>query len=357
MINEMRVKMKDIRNQTKEELISMVAKLGEKPFRGKQIYEWVSQKGVMGFDEMKNIPQALREKLSKEFRIDNYKIVEQHKAADGTIKVLGALSDGNMIESVFMTYKHGHSACISTQVGCKMKCSFCASTLGGVVRSLTAGEYLGQIYALQRLTGERIDNVVLMGSGEPLDNYEQTVKFIKMATFSEGLNLSIRSITVSTCGLVPEIYKLADEKFGITLAISLHNPFQEEREEIMPISKRYNIKELMKAVDYYIEKTGRRVTFEYALIDGVNDTLLHADQLGMMLKGKLVHVNLIPVNAVKEKSYKPAKMERINGFKSQLMDKYNINTTVRRELGSDINAACGQLRNSRIEKDESSVQK
>lgn len=349
--------MKDIRNQTKEDLIKALEKIGEKPFRGKQIYEWVAQKGVMSFDEMKNIPQTLRDKLSREFSIDNYKIIEEHKAADGTIKVLGALSDGNMVEAVFMTYKHGHSACISTQVGCKMKCSFCASTIGGIVRSLTAGEYLGQIYALQRLTGKRIDNVVLMGSGEPLDNYEQTVKFVKMAIFAEGLNLSIRSITISTCGLAPEIYKLADEKFGLTLAISLHNPFQEEREEIMPITKRYSIKELIKAVDYYIEKTGRRVTFEYALIEGVNDTLLHADQLGVMLKGKLVHVNLIPVNAVEEKSYKPTKIDRINGFKSQLMDKYNINTTVRRELGSDINAACGQLRNSRLEKDESSEQK
>jgi len=341
--------MKDLRNMSKEQMIEIMTSIGEKPFRGKQLYEWIS-KGVMAIDEMTNMSTGLRQKLAEKYSVDNYRIIEHHKAKDGTIKALGVLADGNIVESVFMTYKHGHSACISTQVGCKMKCSFCASTIGGVVRSLTAGEYLGQIFALQRLTGERINNVVLMGSGEPLDNYDESVKFIKMATDPEGLNLSVRGITLSTCGLVPEIYKLADEKFGITLAISLHNPFQVERAEIMPITKRYPIVDLIKAVDTYIEKTGRRVTFEYALIEGINDTMLHMDQLGVLLKGKLVHVNLIPVNAVAEKDYKPTKIEKINGFKNQLMDKYNINTTVRRELGSDINAACGQLRNSKLVK-------
>ena len=343
--------MKDLRNMTQEQMTELVVSLGEKAFRSKQIYEWVT-KGVCSFDEMTNVSSQLREKLSAVCMLDNYKIIEAIKAKDGTIKFLGALRDGNVVESVFMTYKHGHSACISTQVGCKMKCSFCASTLGGVVRSLTAGEYLGQIYALQKYTGERINNVVLMGSGEPLDNFDESVKFIKMATDPQGLNLSVRSITLSTCGLVPEIYKLADEKFGITLAISLHNPFQEEREEIMPITKRYGIKDLLKAVDYYIEQTGRRVTFEYALIDGVNDSLIHAGQLGVLLRGKLVHVNLIPVNAVKEKDFKPTQIDKINRFKNELLDKYHINTTVRRELGSDINAACGQLRNSKILKGE-----
>jgi len=339
--------MKDLRNMSKQQIINFVEALGEKPFRGKQVYEWVI-KGVSQFEEMANLPNALRQKLSEVAILDNYKIIQQLKAKDGTIKVLGALKDGNLVESVFMTYKHGHSACISTQVGCKMKCSFCASTLNGIVRSLTAGEYLGQVYALQKLTGHRIDNVVLMGSGEPLDNYEESVRFIKMVTDEDGLNLSGRSITLSTCGLVPEIYKLADEKFAITLAISLHNPFQEERMEIMPISKRYPIKELLKAVEYYAEKTGRRVTFEYALIAGVNDTELHAEQLGSLLRGKLVHVNLIPVNAVEEKAFKPSQNDQINRFKTILLDKYRINTTVRRELGSDINAACGQLRNSHL---------
>ena len=228
--------MKDIRNMSQEQIAELVVALGEKAFRSKQIFDWVS-KGVSSFDEMTNVSAALREKLAQVCSIDNYKIVEELKAKDGTVKVLGALKDGNVVESVFMTYKHGHSACISTQVGCKMKCTFCASTIGGVVRSLTAGEYIGQIFALQNLTGERVNNVVLMGSGEPLDNYDETVRFIKMATNPLGLNMSIRNITLSTCGLVPEIYKLADEKFGITLAISLHNPFQEEREEIMQIGR------------------------------------------------------------------------------------------------------------------------
>ncbi len=339
--------MKDLRNLTKEQLMELAIKLGDKAFRGKQLYEWIT-KGVSSFDEMTNMPTSFKQKLADSSYLDNYKILEHHVAKDGTIKALGALHDGNIVESVFMTYKHGNSACISTQVGCKMKCTFCASTLNGVVRSLTAGEYLGQLYALQKLTGKRINNVVLMGSGEPLDNYEASVRFIKMACDEEGLNISGRNITLSTCGLVPEIMKLADEKLQITLAISLHNPFQEERAEIMPITRRYGIKALIEAVDYYIKQTGRRVTFEYALIDGINDSNLHAEQLGVLLRGKLVHINLIPVNAVKEKAYRPTQNDKIYGFKSLLMDKYNINTTVRRELGSDINAACGQLRNSKL---------
>ena len=341
----------DLRTLTLDQLIELVVKKGEKTFRGKQLYEWIC-KGVASFDEMTNMPAAFKEKLKVDCLLDNYKIIEQQRAKDGTIKVLGALRDGNMVESVFMTYKHGHSVCISTQVGCKMKCSFCASTLHGVVRSLTAGEYLGQIYALQNLTGQRVNNVVLMGSGEPLDNYDETLKFLHMATDESGLNLSVRNITLSTCGLVPQIYKLADEKLGITLAISLHNPFQEERAQIMPISNKYNIKDLIQAVEYYIEKTNRRVTFEYALIENVNDTDLHAEQLGVLLRGKIVHVNLIPVNAVAEKDYRPANSERIQAFKSKLENKYHINTTIRRELGSDINAACGQLRNSKLQKGE-----
>ena len=341
--------MKDLRNYNETQLKELLASIGEKTFRGKQIYEWVS-KGIETVDEMTNLPLTLRNKLKQGFYLDNYRILEHQKANDGTIKAIGALHDGNIVESVFMTYKHGHSVCISTQVGCKMKCAFCASTLGGVVRSLTAGEYLGQIMALQNLTGKRVNNVVLMGSGEPLDNYNETLRFIKMATDVEGLNLSVRGITLSTCGLVPEIYKLADEKLGITLAISLHNPFQEERAEIMPITRKYSIEELIKAVKYYIEMTSRRVTFEYALIENVNDSILHAEQLGVLLKGMLVHVNLIPVNAVAEKNYMPSKMEHINAFKQCLENKYRINTTIRRELGSDINAACGQLRNSKLEK-------
>lgn len=339
--------MKDLRSCNLQEISEYMINIGEKSFRAKQVYEWVT-KGVTSFDEMSNLSQHLINQMKEDFILDNFKIIQTLKSDDGTIKVLGTLWDENIIESVFMTYKHGNSVCISTQVGCKMKCTFCASTLNGVVRNLTAGEMLGQIYALQNMTGERVNNVVLMGSGEPLDNYDETLKFIKLSTDEKGLNLSGRGITLSTCGLATEIRKLADERFQITLAISLHNPIEDERLEIMPITKKHNITDLMNSVDYYIEMTGRRVTFEYALIDGVNDTERHAQALGKLLKGKLVHVNLIPVNAVEENNFNPSSNNKINGFKKVLMDKYRINTTVRRELGSDINAACGQLRNQHL---------
>jgi 23S rRNA (adenine2503-C2)-methyltransferase len=335
--------MVDFRNLDEEALKAWVVAHGEKAFRAKQLYEWIV-KGVVSFDEMLNLSKAFREMLSAEGYLDNFHIVEAHTAQDGTIKVLGRLHDGNLVESVFMTYKHGHSVCVSTQVGCKMGCSFCASTIGGVTRNLTAGEYLGQIYALQAMTGKRVNHVVLMGSGEPLDNYDETLRFIKLSTDERGLNLSGRSITLSTCGLADEIKKLAEEHLQITLAISLHNPFETERQTIMPITKRYSIAAVLEAVDVYIEKTGRRVTFEYALIAGVNDSDAHAEKLGQLLKGKLVHVNLIPVNAVAEKNYAPTASDKIFRFKSILSDKYKITTTIRRELGSDINAACGQLR-------------
>lgn len=338
----------DLRTQTIEDIKQTLKVIGEKPFRADQIYQWVA-KGVHDFDQMSNLSKALRDKLSDTYRLDNVKVIEALKSDDGTIKMLNALHDGEVVESVFMTYKHGNSACISTQVGCRMQCSFCASTIDGCVRNVTAGEMLGQIYAMQNQTGQKINNVVLMGSGEPLDNYDETLKFIKLATDEKGLNLSGRSITLSTCGLVPEIKKLADEKLQITLAISLHNPNNNERAEIMPVTKAYSIDALMDAVDYYISKTNRRVTFEYAMIHGVNDSLDHADALGRRLKGKLVHVNLIPVNAVKENQYFPPQMQKINVFMKRLLDKYNINTTIRRELGSDINAACGQLRRQHVQ--------
>ena len=342
--------MLDFRNLDLAALKEWAILNGEKPFRATQLYEWIT-KGVVSFDEMLNVPKSFRTKLAEAGYLDNFRIVEAQTAKDGTIKVLGALHDGNLVESVFMTYKHGHSICISTQVGCKMGCTFCASTIGGVTRNLTAGEYLGQIYALQNLTGARIDNVVLMGSGEPLDNYDETLRFIKMSTDSKGLGLSGRSITLSTCGLAAGIKRLAMEKLQITLAISLHNPFEGERQTLMPITKRYSISDLMDAVDVYLQTTNRRVTFEYALIAGVNDTDAHAEKLGQLLKGKLVHVNLIPVNAVKEKDYAPTASDKIFRFKNILTDKYRINTTVRRELGSDINAACGQLRAKHLKKE------
>ena len=342
----------DLRSQSVEEIKATLKSLGEKPFRADQIYSWVS-KGASSFDEMTNLSADLRAKLKDAYLIDNAKIVEVMTSGDGTNKFLNGLYDDEVVESVFMRYKHGNSACISTQVGCKMKCTFCASTVDGCVRNLTAGEMLGQIYAMQNYTGLKINNVVLMGSGEPLDNYDETLKFIKLAIDEKGLNLSGRSITLSTCGLAPQIKALADEKLQITLAISLHNPFNDERQKIMPITGAFDIETLMEAVDYYISKTSRRVTFEYAMIHGVNDSIEHADALGRRLKGKIVHVNLIPVNAVKENKYFPPQMDKINVFMKRLMDKYNINTTIRRELGSDINAACGQLRRQHIQSSKS----
>jgi 23S rRNA (adenine2503-C2)-methyltransferase len=339
----------DLRNETLSDISLKLETIGEKKFRAKQIYEWVI-KGARHFDDMLNLSKALRAKLEKIYYLDNTNIIDVLKSEDGTLKMLNAFKDGEIVESVFMRYKHGNSACLSTQVGCKMGCSFCASTLNGCMRNLTAGEMLGQLYEMQNYTGERVNNVVLMGSGEPLDNYDEVLRFIHLACDEDGLNLSGRSITLSTCGLVPQIRKLADEKLQITLAISLHNPIEKERIEIMPITKKYGIRALMDAVAYYTEKTHRRVTFEYAMIAGENDSIEHANELGKLLKGMLVHVNLIPVNAVKEKSYIPTKNHQINVFMKQLMDKYNINTTVRRELGSDINAACGQLRNQQIER-------
>ncbi len=336
--------MKDVRGMSLEEMTAFLTGLGEQGFRAKQVYGWVT-KGVASFEEMLNLPKSLIEKLRANAIIDNCKIIKTVKSSDGTIKTLSELSDGALIESVFMSYKHGFSACLSTQVGCRMQCTFCASTLGGMVRHLTPAEYMGQIYALQKMSGERISNIVLMGSGEPLDNFDATAQFLALATDERGLNLSARNITLSTCGLVPEIKRLADLGYPITLAISLHNPFQEERKAIMPISKRYPIESLLEAVDYYVKTTGRRVTFEYALINGVNDSIEHAKALGALLKGKLVHVNLIPINAVSERAYLPSEMTNIQKFKQVLSERYTVTTTIRRELGSDINAACGQLRN------------
>jgi len=339
--------MKDLRSETQDSLKEALIDLGEKAFRAKQIYEWIV-KGVTSFEEMKNLPLSLREQLGKLYYLDNVKISEQFKSEDGTIKMLNVLKDDEVIESVYMTYKHGQTACISSQVGCKMKCSFCASTLNGMSRNLLAGEMMGQIYEMQNITNTRINHVVIMGSGEPLDNYVETLKFIKMACDESGLNLSARNITLSTCGLVPEIKRLADEQLQITLAISLHHPMQSEREKLMPIAKKYNLDDLMSAVDYYTEKTHRRVTFEYALIEGFNDKDEHAHALAKRIKGKLAHVNLIPINSVKEKEYYAPKSHQIKRFKQILEDKYKISTTIRRELGSDINAACGQLRNQHI---------
>lgn len=337
---------KAIRELTADQITEAVISLGEKKFRAMQIVGWLS-KGVESFDEMKNLPGGLREKLKEAFYVKNVAVIEELKSKDGTSKYLLSLRDGEVIEAVLMRYKHGNSICISTQVGCRMGCSFCASTLNGMSRNLTAGEMLGQLYAVGREAGLTINNVVLMGSGEPLDNYDEVVRFLRLVNSEDTLNISMRNMTLSTCGLVPGIYKLADEHLPITLAISLHTPYDEERDQLIPVNKRYPIEDLLNAVDYYIKNSNRRVTFEYAMINGVNDSIREAKMLGQLLKGKLCHVNLIPVNPVKEKNYNPSKDQALVAFKN-LLEKYGVVTTIRRELGSDINAACGQLRNKHI---------
>jgi 23S rRNA (adenine2503-C2)-methyltransferase len=336
--------MQDLRQLSYNEIKKICENLDDKQFRTKQIYVWVS-KGINSFHDMTDIPIDLREKLSKIAFIDNVKICSILKSKDKTIKFLNRFSDQNVVESVFMGYKYGNSICISTQVGCKMKCTFCASAVGGFIRNLTAGEMMGQIFEAQNTTGKRISNIVLMGGGEPLDNFDEVLKFIHLVNEKYGLNISQRNITLSTCGLIPEIYKLADRKLKITLAVSLHNPFQVEREMIIPVAKMYPIEKLVDAAFYYFKKTGRRVTFEYALIRGLNDSQRHAEKLGKLVKEKLAHINLIPLNAVKENNYFPSNRNKIKIFKHILTDIYHINTTIRRELGADINAACGQLRN------------
>ena len=336
--------MTDLRSLSFQELTSMMEELNEKKFRTIQVYEWIHKKLAHSYDEMTNIPKSLKEKLSGAVSFEPLKEVERYVSKlDGTTKFLLELSDGNIIETVLMKYHHGNSVCISSQVGCRMGCRFCASTLGGLTRHLTVAELLGQIYYIQKTTGERVSNVVVMGTGEPFDNYDNIVKFIHMLTDERGLNISQRNITVSTCGLVERIYDLAKEQFSITLAISLHAPNDEMRKELMPIANKYTISQIMEACDYYIKETGRRITFEYSLVAGVNDKEEHAKELIRRLSGKLCHVNLIPVNPIDERDYKRSTKDSVEAF-AKILEKNHINATVRREMGSDIQAACGQLR-------------
>ncbi len=337
--------MNNILNYTLEELQEWMKENKESAFRAKQVFSWI-YKDCFEFDEMKNIPKGLKEKLKENFYIGVPKIVQEYISKfDGTKKLLLALEDGNLIESVIMKYKYGNSICISTQVGCRMGCTFCASTIDGKVRDLTAGEILSEILVAQKLLGERISNVVLMGSGEPLDNYDNVIKFLELVNAEYGLNIGQRHITLSTCGIVPKIYDLADKEYSVTLAISLHAFSDEKRKEIMPIANKYSIKEILQACDYYINKTKRRITFEYSLVKDVNDSAEDAKSLGKLLKGMLCHVNLIPVNEVKENSFKRSSEKTINEFE-KILKNMGIEVTVRREMGSDINAACGQLRRS-----------
>ncbi len=343
---------KDIRSMTIEELKVLMGELGEKPFRAKQVYGWFHEKLVSSYDEMTNLPKSLREKLSA-YPINPLKAVDvQVSRLDGTRKYLFCLSDGNVIESVLMRYKHGNSVCISSQVGCRMGCRFCASAIGGLTRNLTAGEMLDQIYRIQVLTGERVSNVVVMGTGEPLDNYENLLRFIRILTEEGGLHISQRNLTVSTCGIVPKIRELAGEKLQMTLALSLHAPNDEKRRELMPIARKYTIEEILAACEYYFKETGRRITFEYSLVAGVNDSQADAAQLADRIKSINCHVNLIPVNPVKERSFRRSAREAVEKFKIKL-EKYGINVTIRREMGGDIDGACGQLRKSYMEKTES----
>lgn len=335
----------DYRDLTYDELEDYLIKIGEKKFRAKQIFKWL-HRGVESFDEMTDLSISLREKLKENGYLGNMEVeTKQESINDGTVKYLMHLKDGNMIECVLMRYSYGNSICISTQAGCSMGCSFCASTIGGKNRDLTGGEMIGQILKVQRDKDVQISNIVLMGTGEPLDNLKNVLKFFNIVNHPEGINIGMRHITLSTCGLVPEILKLADMNLQITLAISLHAPNNEIRKRLMPIANKYSYDELMNACNYYIEKTNRRITFEYALIDGVNDSKEHAKELSIKLNGMLCHVNLIPINKVKERTYEKSHKTRIDEFK-QILILNDIETTVRRELGSDIDAACGQLRRS-----------
>lgn len=335
----------DILSKSLEELSAELASLGAPAFRAKQVFGWLHSNRVKSFDEMTNIPKALRETLSNHFMIDGLKIIETVTSRDGSKKMLYELSDGNIIEGVLIKYRHGYSLCVSTQVGCRMGCTFCASGKDGLLRNLTPAEMLLQLYRVSETIDEKIGNIVLMGSGEPLDNFENVMKFISLATESSGYDLSIRGITLSTAGVVPGIRKLADLKLGLTLAISLHAPYDELRLKTMPIARAYPMEELMDAVRYYISETNRRVTFEYALISGHNDTDEDARKLARLLKGLLVHVNLIPINKVEEKNYMPSSNDSIARF-GKILSREGVTVTVRRELGSDINAACGQLKNN-----------
>lgn len=336
----------DLRSLTLPKLSDELANMGEKSFRAKQIFSWLHQKQVTSFDEMTNLSKALREKLKENYIIKNIKIVEKLVSKeDNTSKYLFDIGDDIVIESVLMRYSYGNAVCISSQAGCRMGCTFCASTVDGLERNLLPGEMAAQIYEIQRDIGQRVSNVVIMGSGEPLDNYDNVMDFLEIIHSKEGNNLSHRHITLSTCGLVDKIYDLAKENLQITLAISLHAPNNEIRQNTMPVAKRYDIDSLIKAAKYYADTTKRRVTFEYALIKGVNDSSDCARELASRLKGIMCHINLIPVNDVKENNYIRSTEENINSFAS-LLRELGIQTTVRRKLGSDINAACGQLRKS-----------
>lgn len=336
----------DLRSLTLEALSSELEKMGEKPFRAKQIFQWIHSKQIREISEMTSLSKDLRERLSENYILKSIKTVAKFSSkVDNTVKYLFDIGDNIVIESVLMRYSYGNAVCISSQAGCLMGCTFCASAIGGLERSLSAGEMAEQIYEIQRDTGERVSNVVIMGSGEPLDNFDNVMDFLEIIHSPLGNNLSHRHITLSTCGLVDKIYQLADKGLQTTLAISLHAPNDDIRQRTMPVARRYNIDSLIKAAADYANTTKRRVTFEYALIKGLNDSSENAEELASRLKGIMCHVNLIPVNDVKENNYIRSSEKSIKSF-CDILKSRGIETTIRRKLGSDINAACGQLRKS-----------
>ncbi len=337
----------DIRSLNYEELSSSLDELGLPKFRTRQIYSWLYEKGVSSFDEMTNLSKELREELKSRFEIKNCRIETKIVSGiDGTVKYLYELGEGEFVECVVMKYKYGYSVCISTQLGCKMGCKFCASAIGGFERHLTPSEMLSEIYTAQNDLNIRISHIVLMGTGEPLDNFDNVIRFLELFTDEKCRNISMRHISLSTCGIVPRIYELADKKLGLTLSVSLHAPNDELRSRTMPVNDKYGIDELLKACKYYTDTTSRRISFEYAMIKGVNDSPECARQLGTKLRGTLSHINLIPVNSVKERDFIKSDDANIRRFVS-LLEGYGLTVTVRRTLGSDINASCGQLRAKR----------
>ncbi len=332
-----------LRSMTLQELGEVLKELGQPAFRAKQLFSWL-HKGVTSFDQMTNLPQALRQSLEEKYPLLPPQVVrKQESQKDGTIKYLWRLHDGNCVETVLMRYHYGNTVCISTEVGCAMGCAFCASTLGGLVRRLEAREILEQVLFTQLDSGQPISHIVLMGIGEPLDNYDNVLRFLHLVNSPEGMNISMRHISLSTCGLVPKILRLAEEKLQLTLSVSLHAPNDQVRNTIMPVNKAYPVEELLDACRKYYEITGRRISFEYAMIDGVNDTVDAARELISRLKGMSAHVNLIPLNHVEESPLKPSTKQAVARFQALLEDA-GIPATVRRSLGGDIDASCGQLR-------------
>ncbi len=340
--------MLELLSMSQAEMGELLASWGQPAFRKKQLFSWLHQ--GTPFEQMLNLPNALRVRLRAEASENTVSVLETIESKiDGTVKLLYRLLDGNVIEGVLMRYKHGNTLCLSTQVGCKMGCAFCASTLDGCVRNLSAGEMLGQVVCANRVLGEgvRVHNIVLMGSGEPLDNYENTTRFLRLLREPDGVNIGLRNVSLSTCGLVPQMYAFADEDLPVTLSVSLHAPNDDVRRKIMPVANRYSIEELIGACKNYIGKTGRRVIFEYALISGVNASVAQAHELSALLRGMQCHVNLIPLNSVPERGLQGVSEREISAFKAALEERH-ISVTRRREMGDDIEGACGQLRRKYI---------